>query len=300
MNVVIAHWDADGVASTSLYFKKFSLENTYNFFSSATKLKTTLCKVIAKLNEFDKLFIFDIAPNDVTIRLASIFNEVVWIDHHQKNIKVEIPKNVTLFINENYKSSARAVCEYFNVNSRILDFIDEIDCNNVVSEEAKFFRDLVSAIKIKYHSRSSKKLLFLSKFLAFYEIQDLIKREEEMLLVENYRKFIENNIEKILSSKKVFEINNKKVLFVETNLQIPVYEIYNKVKEEADLFIAIFRRINIIRGTVSTKIELRSENINVFPIAEYFGGGGHKKAAGASINKFLTIETLINELKKIL
>ncbi|MEM5874861.1 MAG: hypothetical protein QW641_02965 [Candidatus Aenigmatarchaeota archaeon] len=300
MNIVVAHSDSDGVVSTSLYFKKFSFLNTLCYFSSASMLKSTLCKIIATQDELDKLFIFDIAPTDLNVRLSSIFREVIWIDHHENKLNIEIPSNVTIFGNINYKSASRAVADYFEIKSEILDFIDEIDTNDIKSEEAKFLRDLVSSIKIKYSTNSSKRLHFLSKLLAFYTIKDLMEREEYVKLVENYRKFIDSNIEKVLGTKKIFNIKGRNVLFVETTFQMPIYEIYNRVKNEADLFIGIIRRVNIRKGIVSTKIEMRSESINVFSLAKNFGGGGHSRAAGVTVNKFVSLEELIREIEKIL
>lgn len=305
MRIVISHWDADGLACVSLFFRKFSIENSVVYYTSATNLKTTLCKAIAKTKDLDELFIFDIAPNEITLKLASVFKKVTWIDHHKVENEFEKAKNIELISDINYKSCTSLVAKvFFNENNvEIAKILDEIDANNVVSEEAKFLRDLVSAIKFRFRNNINnflKKFLFLTKFLSFYSVSDLMKRDEEVKLVENYRRQIEEIVSRELQKIKRFEINDKKILVLETISQIPVYEIFNRVEEDFDILAILIRKFNLKTNLITTKIELRSKKFNVFEIAKSFNGGGHLNAAGATIDKFLSTENFIEEIKKFL
>ena len=50
-------------------------------------------------------------------------------------------------------------------------------------------------------------------------------------------------------------------------------------KPKADIAVALWEREN-----GETRLSMRSRQMNVLNIAEYFGGGGHKLAAGATVS----------------
>jgi len=304
MRVVIAHWDSDGIGCVSTFFKKMGYESTKVFFTSATKLKVSLCKFIASIEDLDSVFIFDISPNQKTIILSSVFNNAFWIDHHKLAENLSVPNNVKIFVKEGYESATKVVSEYFSIDNGLVKIINEIDTNDVKSEEAKFLRDLVSSIKLKARGnvlQINKKFLFISKFLSIYEVSELMKREEEKNLVNYYRDYISQNIEKVIKTKKEFNVNGKRIIVLEPTISFPVYEIFNFLseRESFDMLAVLMRRIDLSKNLISTKIELRGISVNVFNIAKKFNGGGHEKAAGASVNKFITAENFIEEIKDL-
>jgi nanoRNase/pAp phosphatase (c-di-AMP/oligoRNAs hydrolase) len=60
-------------------------------------------------------------------------------------------------------------------------------------------------------------------------------------------------------------------------------------------------KLNFLSKSLVTKIELRTQTQqDVYEIAKFFGGGGHKQAAGATINEFLTSDKLLETLRNFL
>ena len=73
-----------------------------------------------------------------------------------------------------------------------------------------------------------------------------------------------------------------------------VVENYNKLLATILWYCAIFL---YEIGTMEFKVSLRSnENVNVAQIAQLFGGGGHAKAAGCTMNG--TVYDVINNLSR--
>jgi len=294
MEAIISHADADGIISASLIIKLKPKASLY--FSSSTFLHKTICKLL----DFDleTLYILDISANKKTILLSSLFNKAIWMDHHQWEI-LEIPKNVEVFL-EDAESTAKVVAKVLKVESPLVEIANEIDTNNVKSEEARFFRDLVSAIKWKYGKLQSLKFRQLVKILAFKGLNELEKDVENAKIIEEHISWLNSLAQEILEKTKEFDVNGKKILIFETTKNLPVYFIYEKLKESRnfDILCVFYRRIDLKRKIPITKIELRSKSEDVVKIARIFDGGGHKLASGATINRYLSIEEFLEKLKQ--
>jgi len=99
---------------------------------------------------------------------------------------------------------------------------------------------------------------------------------------------------RIRENIKNIKVNDKNVYIVETDKNIPVYKIQEIVPKDWDLIVVIYKRI---RGSyTSWKIEFRSRELDILPVAKLFGGGGHKKAAGASIIYNFEIDQLLRAI----
>jgi len=295
MEAIISHADADGIVSASLLIKVKPRSLLY--FSSSTLLHKTICKLLDF--DLDELYILDVSPNRKTILLSSLFKKAIWLDHHRWE-ELEIPNNVEVFVKD-AKSAARVVAEFLGIESYLVEIADEIDSNNVKSDEAKFLRDLVSAIKWRYNKLQVFKFRQMVRTLAFKGLNELEKNAENVKIVEEHTKWLNSLIPEILDKTKEFEVNGKKVLIFETSKSLPVYFVYEKLKESRsfDILCIFYRKIDTRRKIPVTKIEIRSKNEDALKIARAFEGGGHNSAAGATVNRYLSIEEFLEKIKSI-
>jgi nanoRNase/pAp phosphatase (c-di-AMP/oligoRNAs hydrolase) len=296
MDAIISHADADGVISASFLLKLKPRSSLY--FSSPTFLHKTICKLL----DFDieNLYILDISPNRKTILLSSIFKKTIWIDHHQWE-NLEIPNNVEVFVEE-AESAAKVVAKVLKIEDPLVDIANEIDTNNIKSDSAKFFRDLISAIKWKYGKTPSLKFRQIAKTLAFSGLDELEKDVENIKLIEEHSNWLQSIVPEILEKAKEFEVNGKKIVIFETTKSLPVYFVYDSLKKSKsfDVLCVFYRKVDMRRKIPLTKIEVRSNNEDALKIARVFDGGGHKLASGATINRYLSIEEFLDRIKQVI
>lgn len=295
---IISHWDADGIICVSLIYKKFG-ENFYTLFTSPFLLKSALTRIIMRNENLEELFIFDLSGDKITLSLANCFKKCIWIDHHLWDIK-SFPKNVKVKVKKE-KSCAKVVADYFDINSEFVDIADQIDSNEVKSRVANLLRDYVSAVKWKYVGSSlTINNLFrqLAKIITGNEIEIFINSPRVQNLVRSYLKNIEKIENELFDYITVHEINKLKVCFVDLKKFIPAYRVFNFIKinleTDFDLVAIIYRKNS------RTKIEFRTmKNLDVHRIANFLGGGGHKRASGVSLNREMKIDELIDLIGKI-
>jgi oligoribonuclease NrnB/cAMP/cGMP phosphodiesterase (DHH superfamily) len=296
MDAIISHADADGVISASFLLKL--KPKSYLYFSSSTFLHKTICKLL----DFDieNLYILDISANRKTILLSSIFKKIIWIDHHQWE-NLEIPNNVEVFVEE-AESAAKVVAKVLKIEDPLVDIANEIDTNNIKNDSAKFFRDLISAIKWKYGKTQSLKFRQIAKILAFRSLDELEKDAENVKLIEEHSNWLQSIVPEILEKAKEFEVNGKKIVIFETTKSLPVYFVYDSLKKSKsfDLLCVFYRKVDMRRKIPVTKIEIRSNNEDALKIARIFDGGGHKLASGATINRYLSIEEFLDRIKQVI
>jgi len=296
MEAIVAHFDADGIISSSLIYKL--KPNSSIYFSSHSLLLRTLCSLLTK--NFSEVTILDISPNKKSLAVSSAFEKVLWIDHHVWD-ELEIPKNVQVF-NESLESTAMLLAKILSIDNELVKIANEIDTNNVKSEDALFFRDLISAIKWKYKNYQVIKFRQIVKTLAFKGIGELEKNEELVKTIDEFNEWLKQTLPKILENRKTFEVKNKKIVLIEGISHIPVYSIFNELKnqENFDILAVFYRKVDYKSKNIKTKIELRSNKEDVLKIAKVFDGGGHKSAAGCSIDYYLTFEDFLKKIENLL
>lgn len=301
--VVISHGDADGIICVALFLKEN--KNCRIHFTSSARLRDTLCYSIVGKRELKQLYIFDIAANEKNLKLASLFENVLWIDHHIWDVENNF-YNVKVFVDSKALSCAQLVSKYFGVESELVDIANQIDRNEIKSEEAKFFRDFIAAIRWKFRGKIlSSKFRSIARNLSLYGIEKFERDEKVSLIINEYYKEVEKIEKEIEKRVKIFETNKKRVAIYESMEEAPIYLISNKLLEHEkapfDVIAVLSHRMNFITKNISTKIELRTHtNQNVYEIAKFFGGGGHKVASGATIKRFLTSDKLLEIIKSFL
>ncbi|MEM7825754.1 MAG: hypothetical protein QW412_02765 [Candidatus Aenigmatarchaeota archaeon] len=295
---IITHNDADGIICLSLFFKKFG-SRVKVCFSSPSLIKKTLLSSIME-NNFGKLYVFDISAEKKTLLLSSLFEKAIWIDHHIWP-EVEKYRNVEIIVDSSSPSASQLVGRYFGIESELIEIANEIDRNEIKSEEGLFLRDIIAMIKF---TRSYQKLRGLARDLAFSGIGKLEQNKNVAIMLKEYYEWKKRVEQEIIKKIKVFEVEGNKIAVYESNNPLPVHIINDKLKEHTkapfDFIVAIFHTFNEAKNSIFTKLELRSHTgKDVHKIATLFGGGGHTTAGGASVKGFLSTEKFLESIKSL-
>lgn len=289
MSLTITHTDSDGVI-TAYLINKYVERSKRIMFSNPSRIKDTILRSLIEEWEIKRLYVLDISGNERALRVASIYDYVVWIDHHEW-IPENKYKNIEITI-ENEPSAARVVSKKYGIEDPIVDFADHLDQNSPQNDLEVDFRDLISSIRNSYQRERDhilEKIVFDMMDNDLKTIIDLNKKN-----IENFRIEMERLKSRIRENIKNIKVNDKNVYIVETDKNIPVYKIQEIVPKDWDLIVVIYKRI---RGSyTSWKIEFRSRELDILPVAKLFGGGGHKKAAGASIIYNFEIDQLLRAI----
>jgi len=284
--IAIIHWDVDGIACLSILYKKFG-DKFKVYFSSPRLINNTLIKVIENNDKEEELYITDIATNQEAIYLSSYFKKVYWIDHHEKNFN-EITSRVNVYI-KNYKSAARVLSEYLNVEFKYLDIIDDIDSGEIKNDIERNFVDYI--VSIRYFYPKSYDLYFISigKNILNKDIKEIIDYD----IIKRFRKEL-NEIYKNLD-KNITIINKEyKIYIIKLDKNIPsnyiLEYIKEKIRDNPDFIITLYEKSK--RGEIRTL-----NNKDVIKIAKLLNGGGHKYAAGFTFNNEKEVyEKILNNI----
>ena len=285
--ILITHWDPDGIFCISIFYKKFG-NDVKVYFSGPRIIEKTLIKAISENNKSEEVFITDIVPTQEAIYLSSYFKKATWIDHHIWD-NMEVTSRVNLYRKE-YKSAARVVAEFLNVDSKYLDFIDDIDSNDIKNPLEKDFRDIVTGIRFFYPKSYGILFLDIAKKLSEdNNIESIIRNYETIL--NNFRDVLMKNEDKIIMNTKIHKIGNTEVFFVKFNMNIPAFYVVEtlqkRIKKDIDYIFILYDNRGEIRTTTGK---------NVLEIAKELGGGGHKHAAGF---QYLSENDLIEKINEI-
>ncbi len=303
MRVIITHNDSDGIISLVIFLKANKNKKYRMFFSTNTRLKDTICASMIGNENLEELCIFDISPSELTLRLASIYQEVLWIDHHKCSIR-EAPENVKLIIDSDAPSAAQVIANFLKIEDPLVDLANQIDTNNVKSEEASFLRDLIGAIKWKYKGPTRiSKLKSIAKTLLRKGVEEFERNESMVRLVNEFREWQEKAVEEGLKRILFFNVEDKKIAIYESTFMVPAYVLTEKLREHEkapfDIIAMLIHRAQ--KDKIITKIELRTHTgFDVYKIANFFGGGGHKVASGATFNGFLSAHEFLGRIRQFL
>ncbi len=300
--LIISHGDVDGVCSVALFYKSRKSSRIPVIFTSPAALKDAMCRSMIK-RKLDELYIFDLSGSRETVRIASAWKKVIWLDHHSWKPEDSFD-NVEIVIKP-YESAAKVVAEYFGIEDEIVKIANEIDTNSIVSSEAEYLRNLLGAVKWKFNSSRelNSKLREIAKEIAFHGIYEIQTKENYGKMIQEFNEFIEKALSDVFQKVKIAHVKNKKIAIYESTKFLPVYAITEKLykHEEAPFDVIAVISYRATRTNVFTKIEFRTQTgVNVKKIAEILKGGGHEMAAGATVEELYTGERLIELIKNVL
>lgn len=299
--VIITHKDLDGVAGAALYIYCKNIDkDTYKVvFIEPNNFMSTFRKYYKKGRNY---VVIDIGLNDKVyhelkqIDLSSVHIE--WYDHHVWESEwIEMLRTKNIEINLDRKFCATGVVAE-HVCKKTTDIVKNF-VESVCSADLWKFDRYESTFLFRYSDMYSSKQWYqnlLELFLTYLrsEISDLIKYIEDEVA-----KYVDEELE-VLSSlnKKIVKINLNTIslcIYVKTK-HIPSSSIIgNTILSKCDIAIIINESLK--------SISFRSSKCNVREIAKLFNGGGHLRAAGASLTippiyKILKITGIGNNLVK--
>ncbi|MDI6730718.1 MAG: DHHA1 domain-containing protein [Candidatus Altarchaeum sp.] len=288
MNIVISHTDADGILAVVMLLKIKSIEKVY--FTSPAKIMKTIGNSIYTDDIQNDLYIFDISGTKKTIAASSVFDNALWIDHHEWNENLTNVKNfdnVQAVVSSDAKSATKVVADHFGISSNLVTYADEIDINEIKSLEGERILNITESFRA---TRNYYKMLEFARKLAIdeNEIYNLFYDkliEERKILTEKAINFAKD----IVVFEKIKDLN---VGIIETDESLPVSKISDNI--ECDILVAVMHQNG------NTKIEFRSNTEDAFLIAKEFGGGGHKGASGATLKGNVSGKDILKKISSLL
>lgn len=238
-----------------------------------------------KVDNYDLLLLLDVNSIERT-KINITVPKIFMIDHHEKgNITYE--KEV---LNSNASSTCEIIFDIFQENNVIIDKTTaEYLLTGIICDTGGFV-----------HSNTNSKVLFIASKLVEYGANTNI-------IIKKY--FNEKNFDSVkivghvLNNLKSFEDNQIIIAsldnnFISKNKSIDSDSINNQLQSIKEKKITCFLRENEIN---KVRVSLRSPDIiDCNKIAMNFNGGGHKNAAGCTINGNIdeVTDKLISVIKK--
>ncbi len=294
MITVMTHMDSDGLISLALFLKSINGLKVRTYFTSPVQLRDMICKSIQHKKSLGELYIFDLAGENKAVYAAAIYDKVLWIDHHDWNPDGKF-EHVEIVVDSKAKSAASVVANYFNISSPLVDLADQIDTNDVKDEIAEKIRLTIGAIRYKYSGiELTRNLRELAYDLSTEELSRLDKYEE---IVKEYSTWVDELKRTAKERTKIYHVGNLKVGIYETTESIPVYIVGNELDNDIDIIVILIHRITE-QGKSTTKLEFRTHtDKDVLKIAKFYGGGGHIRASGASVNEIVTAPEILKAIE---
>ena len=290
--LVISHEDdIDGLGGVILGYLAFK---DIDYMLIHVKEQTEIVDFVKNSN-YEKVFITDLGLED---KIADEINElgmnILHFDHHETNVyaskyafsTVEIQRNgistcgtelFYLYLKENNLLKDNALIKRFVEDTRAYDTWDWVKNNNV---EANDLNKLFGIVGID---------TYISKMV------DKLRNNNKDIFDETDKYLIELNTQE---ENKLIELSDKSLIIKEKDelkfgivfgnkfLSIIGNTLCNR-HPELDYMLLI--------DPLEMKVSLRSVRIDVSKVAESYGGGGHKYAAGFSLN-----EEIFKSLLKII
>lgn len=280
--LVISHEDdIDGLGGVILGYLAFK---DIDYMLIHVKEQTEIVDFVKNSN-YEKVFITDLGLED---KIADEINElgmdILHFDHHETNVyaskyafsTVEIQRNgistcgtelFYLYLKENNLLKDNALIKRFVEDTRAYDNWDWVKNNNV---EANDLNKLFGIVGID---------TYISKMV------DKLRNNNKDIFDETDKYLIELNTQE---ENKLIELSDKSLIIREKDglkfgivfgnkfLSIIGNTLCNR-HPELDYMLLI--------DPLEMKVSLRSVRIDVSKVAESYGGGGHKYAAGFSLNE---------------
>lgn len=290
--LVISHEDdIDGLGGVILGYLAFK---DIDYMLIHVKEQTEIVDFVKNSN-YEKVFITDLGLED---KIADEINElgmnILHFDHHETNVyaskyafsTVEIQRNgistcgtelFYLYLKENNLLKDNALIKRFVEDTRAYDNWDWVKNNNV---EANDLNKLFGIVGID---------TYISKMV------DKLRNNNKDIFDETDKYLIELNTQE---ENKLIELSDKSLIIREKDglkfgivfgnkfLSIIGNTLCNR-HPELDYMLLI--------DPLEKKVSLRSVRIDVSKVSESYGGGGHKYAAGFSLN-----EEIFKSLLKII
>ncbi|HUS50939.1 MAG TPA: DHHA1 domain-containing protein [Candidatus Paceibacterota bacterium] len=256
---------SDGFGSAWVTWKKFKKKAEYIPFNYQAPFDYEI--------KGKKIYFLDVCPNrKILENLKKNDCEIVIIDHHlsaKRNLDLVCPGSFIMRLNMK-RAAAILTWKYFFPEKRIpklLLYIEDID---LWKFKKRFSREIVASINLS-------DLDFKEWDKLVKDIEDVKKRKGYILEGKKIVEYQNEMIEQIMGDAKKIKLGKIKTLAVNSSFLI---------SEIGDALIKKLPPIAVVWFEAGDKkrISLRSNGkVDVSKIAEKYGGGGHKCAAGFAI-----------------
>ena len=220
-----------------------------------------------------KIYFLDVCPNrKILENLKKNDCEIVIIDHHlsaKRNLDLVCPGSFIMRLNMS-RAAAVLTWKYFFPEKRIPKLLLYIEDMDLWKFKKRFSREIVASINLS-------DLDFKEWDKLVKNIEDVRKRKEPILEGKKIVEYQDEMIKQIIGDAKKIKLGKIKTLAVNSSFLI---------SEIGDALIKKLPPIAVIWFEAGDKkrISLRSNGkVDVSKIAEKYGGGGHKCAAGFAI-----------------
>jgi oligoribonuclease NrnB/cAMP/cGMP phosphodiesterase (DHH superfamily) len=278
MIAIIHHNDHDGFCSGAIV-AKYEKNQDKEFYCST--YNTNIIEEL-KQKKYNKIYIVDLSfDKDTMLKLKDITEKLIWIDHHQSAIE-----NLKGLDFEGKRKIGKAGCrltwEYLFEDKKIPYGVSLIDRFDVFDQSKKDFWDnYIYPFKIGMECHDMQPETNMGLWNKIFNnnqkfLKDTInngKTINEYLLQMNKKLFKENGFEITFEDKKAVVINS---LIKGSQLFESVYD-----KKIHDIMMVFAFAKNIYTVSIYTE----KNDIDVSKIANKYGGGGHKQAAGFTCKK---------------
>ena len=299
-DLIITHVDLDGVCSAAMA-KRYLKSDPFVVFASPRRLEAVLRRT---REGHERIVITDLSLNhDISEavaaevqRLASSGSKVTWVDHHSWNPDdvEKLSKLCELTVENSPSAASLFFRKYMNddeVSKKIAEIGDDADTNT---------NALPNTLAYKYGTWELKnRLLLLDSFTRGEFEGDFIKKWQEEVKLQ------EEDSERLVSQLSPLTSNTgKKYAVIDVRGRKAQGTYAAKLaaqKLDLDFAAVIYscRSISFYRGI---------RDVNLLPLAERHGGGGHAYACGASLRPslyerilcFLSRRYKTKEMKRII
>lgn len=276
--ICLHHNDHDGRSSAA---EVAAHENDYDpkHYIELDYVKKIPFDIIAK-NE--KVYIvdysFSIKEKDNLDKLLSITKNIIWIDHHDSTLELikKFPEYDKIKgLRKKNISGAALTHMYLNNKDKLEDcpkyiqLISDFDC------WIYKFKDITNYFKFGIETYDYSALSDLWMFMDDKKVDEILEKGKyiyEYVVSSNLEYLNKYGFECVFEDLKCLAVNKRdnSIIFGD---KIDDYDIVSTFVFNGD--------------TVSYSIFTSKDNINCAKIAEKYGGGGHKKAAGFVSNKLI-------------
>ncbi len=297
--LLIHHTDLDGIIS-GIFLYRYCLSKTPNvthlFYSYKEKIK---CRKYKKYNKIIFSDLSDIGIHDLVQNFSAQKNDILVIDHHQK--EVNFGKNIAVYRNrpDEYIPCSRMAQELFEKDQWLAMIGVLADAGEKYNSNTKYIKDFMQKEKITI-DWYNKNVVYPIENMLIYHNKNLEEVFNYILNLKNYKhiKSLEN-----ISKKIEYEINyqcNKckneseklgSFNFYLIKSKFPIKSIVaSKLSSENkdEVFIIATEEKRMIMFSVRSQRDdsnfafLLKDTILDFKRASF---GGHKKAAGGTFPK---------------
>lgn len=254
-------------------------EISYVKFSTHNRLFRDILRTLLRRPTSDELFIIDISGDRDSIRAASLYSKVFWIDHHLWTPEIR-PENVEFILDSTERSATSIVARYFSVND-FSEIADEIDVNEVRNEMAEKLRRVVAAIRNRFYGRAlESELLRLARDIAESGVE-VVERDDYRKLREEFENYVRRSLKNL--TFRVAEKDGKRISVIFPENPVPTFMVLEELKKSVESPIDLIAIIYLNQKGARVEFRTQTEE-NVLEIARKYGGGGHLKASGANVS----------------